>query len=137
MTDQMTTGEPPQQAVTPAALHDWMASHALTVHGCAMALGVAPRTVQRWIDGSRPTPPELDMALRSFDARDEGPVTIQPAGEDPGHAIPADTTSESCRCCQRVTKLLDPTELCEACWRHALLPRHDDGTIDCPVCDSG
>ena len=38
----------------------------------------------------------------------------------------------SCRCCRRVTKLLDPTHLCSACWRHAFMPRHEDGTINCP-----
>ena len=43
------------------------------------------------------------------------------------------TTHRSCLCCQRVTKLLDPMEICSACWRHALLPRHGDGTIRCPV----
>ena len=36
----------------------------------------------------------------------------------------------TCRCCQRTSKLLDQ-RICPQCWRHAFLPRNDDGTVSC------
>ena len=44
-------------------------------------------------------------------APDEGPVTIQPAGEDPGHAIPTDTTTAT-----TMRSVQKATERYEAAW---------------------
>ena len=55
--------------VTPEAFRVWMAAHQWTVRGLAIALGVAPSTIQRWRDGSRPVPPYLNMALRTLVVR--------------------------------------------------------------------
>ena len=52
--------------MTPAAFRAWMLAHAWTVRGLAVALRVAPSTVQRWRYGSRPVPPYLPIALSTL-----------------------------------------------------------------------
>ena len=48
------------------ALRAWMTENEYSVRRLAGALGVAPQTVQRWRDGSRPVPPWLHLALRGI-----------------------------------------------------------------------
>lgn len=48
-------------------LRQWMERESWSVRRLAGALGVAPQTVQRWRDGSRPCPPWLHLALAGIE----------------------------------------------------------------------
>ena len=42
----------------------------------------------------------------------------------------------TCRCYERTSTLLDQ-RICPLCWRHAFLPRNDDGTVNCSLRAAG